>query len=516
MNCLIYLLVSTKEQVEKGLNEEGLSLPAQREACLKYIQEKGWNFVDEYVDRGESARTAHRPQLQEMLSRIKKDKTINAVVVHKIDRLARNLEDHVAIKAILKRHEVALVSVVENIEDTASGRLIEGIHALMAEFYSANLGMETKKGMIQKVKQGGWPEMAPLGYTNKQQVINGRVITTIEVDDEKAPLISQAFKLYGTGNFSVEELRAILTEKGLITRATRKWSSRPVSKSNLCYLLQNKFYIGLIEWDGIEVRGIHKPLVDKETFERVQELLRIRSLAVERNRKHHHYLKGTLYCGDCGSRLSVEVKKGHVYFYCLGQKRLKKCQQRYIKAGAVEEGVLRLYESIRLPEELVAELKLRFEKEIIQRNETAIYQQARLSRRLNALIEERKKLMQAFYADAIPLDFLKSEQDRIGQEIVVIQRDLEVTTTSNELIRKTFELTIRMCQSCHLAYAKAKPDQRRMLNHAFFKRIYIKDREISGHDLTDLFGLLLKKPISSNSGSLAPRAGLEPATPRLQ
>ena len=190
MNCIIYLRVSTKEQAQKGLSEEGYSIPAQREACLKFIKDKGWNLLDEYVDRGESARSAHRPQLQEMLSRIKKDKTINVVVVHKIDRLARNLEDHVAIKAILKRQGVSLVSVVENIEDTASGRLIEGIHALMAEFYSANLGMETKKGMIQKAKQGGWPEMAPIGYKNAQESVAGRLVRTIEVDEERAPYIT--------------------------------------------------------------------------------------------------------------------------------------------------------------------------------------------------------------------------------------------------------------------------------------------------------------------------------------
>ena len=117
MNCLIYLRVSTKEQAQTD-EKEGYSIPAQREACLKYIREKGWNFVDEYVDRGESARSADRPQLQEMLSRVKKERSIDMVIVHKIDRLARNMEDHVAIKAILKRADASLMSVVENIEDT--------------------------------------------------------------------------------------------------------------------------------------------------------------------------------------------------------------------------------------------------------------------------------------------------------------------------------------------------------------------------------------------------------------
>lgn len=103
-----HLPASLDERTGRG----GYSIPGQREACLKYIRENGWTFVDEYSDRGESARSQDFPQLQvRMLARIKKDKDVQAVVVHKIDRLARNMEDHVAIKAILKRAKAALVSV---------------------------------------------------------------------------------------------------------------------------------------------------------------------------------------------------------------------------------------------------------------------------------------------------------------------------------------------------------------------------------------------------------------------
>lgn len=162
MNALIYLRVSTKEQAEKGDSEEGYSIPAQGEACLRACAEKGWNVADEFIDAGESARSADRPDLKAMLERV-------AVVVHKIDRLARNIEDHVAIRAGLRRAGVQLVSVTENIEESASGKLVERIHALMAEFYSANLATEVRKGMTQKAKQGLWPAKAPIGYLNLRE-----------------------------------------------------------------------------------------------------------------------------------------------------------------------------------------------------------------------------------------------------------------------------------------------------------------------------------------------------------
>ena len=86
----------------------------------------------------------------------------------------RSMEDHVAIRAALRHAGVQLVSVTENIEETASGRLVEGIHALMAEFYSANLAGEIRKGMTQKAKMGGWPTKAPIGYLNVRRGLRPR------------------------------------------------------------------------------------------------------------------------------------------------------------------------------------------------------------------------------------------------------------------------------------------------------------------------------------------------------
>jgi DNA invertase Pin-like site-specific DNA recombinase len=108
------------------------------------------------------------------------------------------MEDHVAIRALLRRCGVVLVSVTENLEETASGRLVEGIHALMAKFYSANLAAEARKGMAEKAKQGGWPHQAPIGYLNKRDSMGGRRVAYIVPDPERADLVRNAFELYAT------------------------------------------------------------------------------------------------------------------------------------------------------------------------------------------------------------------------------------------------------------------------------------------------------------------------------
>jgi site-specific DNA recombinase len=219
VRCVIYLRVLTKEQVEKDLTEEGFSIVAQREACVRRIRDEGWELVDEYVDRGESARTADRPRLRAMLARVAEDGDVEAVVVYKVDRLARNMEDHIAIRAALRRRGVTLVSVTENLDETASGRLVEGIHALMAEFYSANLAAEVRKGMGQKAKLGGYPHKAPLGYLNIREPIAGRQVAHIIPDPERAPLVKIAFDLYATGEWTVERLAEEMAHRGLRNRA---------------------------------------------------------------------------------------------------------------------------------------------------------------------------------------------------------------------------------------------------------------------------------------------------------
>lgn len=379
-----------------------------------------------------------------MLQRIKEDKSINAVVVHKIDRLARNMEDHVAIRAILRKNDVQLVSVTENIEDSASGRLVEGILAAMAEFYSSNLSSEVKKGMLQKLKQGGWPHHAPLGYKNVKENINGREVAVVVPDEDKAPLVKQAFKLYATGNYVLRELREALADDGLRTGANSF-----IAKATLAEILQNKFYIGVVKWKGMEFKGAHKSLISRELFAQVQEVLRSHDYAGERKRKHPHYLRGTIFCGECGSRMSSQIaKKRYLYFHCLGQKRNNGCRNPYILAADLEKGIELLYKSIQLPKGLAERTIEKIKQEIAERESSGVKEQERYQRDLTKLNNQRYKLMEAYYNEAIPVEVLKKEQQRITDEISKIEEKLKITQESLEEFEKVLSLAIKLASNC--------------------------------------------------------------------
>ena len=168
---------------------------------------------------------------------------------------------------------------------------------------------------------------------------------------------------------------------------------------------------------GVRYPGQHKALISDGLFDRVQDTLRSRDVAGVRQRRHDHYLKGLLHCGECGWRLSLTLaKSSYLYFYCLGQRGTAQtgCRQPYVLSGDAEALVEDLYGRVQLPRSWVHRLTEELEAEIVERQAEASERRIVMTKTLTRLAEERGKLLQAFYANAIPLELLKVEQDRVG------------------------------------------------------------------------------------------------------
>ena len=496
MKAVIYLRVSTKEQAE-----EGYSIPAQAEACRRFIGDRGWELADEYVDRGESAGTADRPQLQAMVARLAEDRSIEALVVHKLDRLARNLEDHAAVRAALRKAGVQLHSVTETLEDSASGKLVEGILASIAEFYSANLGQEIRKGLDQKAAQGGWPARAPFGYRNVCRDGGGRHGESVLEPDEQAPLVVWAFERYSTGELSLDALTEALAEKGLRNRL-----ENPPAKSAVHGMLRNPVYAGVVRWKGIERDGTHPPLVSRELFAKVQSVLDAHSTGGERSWKHDHYLKGTLICASCGSRLYYVVAKGRFgYFRCVGRNtgRTHCSQRRYVPAVELERAVEALYEGVRIPAALERRLQRVLRTEVAERERHRAEATEFLGRRLRQLANEREKLLRAYYADAIDVATLKREQTRINAEVAEAESQLANDGEKLAQAKQIIDLSIDLAKDCAASYRKARPDVRKLWNRAFFRTIRVRDGKVEDSAYEEPFASLL----GSHKGSMVELRG---------
>ena len=543
--AVLYLRVSTKEQAERGGELEGFSIPAQRDACRRKAQNLGAVVVEEFVDRGESAKTADRPELQRMLAFLDEEQ-IQYVIVHKVDRLARNRLDDVQIDLAIRAAGATLVSCMENIDESPSGMLMRGIVSAVAEFYSRNLANEVNKGLIQKAKNGGTPNKAPIGYLNVRKIEDGREIRTVEIDPERGPFVVWAFKTYATGEWTTRTLHAEVTKRGLITPPTAKRPSRPLALSAFHDMLRNPYYIGVVRYRGVDYDGRHEPLIDKQTFDEVQRQLEASNFAGEKQRDHPHYLKGSIFCGkvnehgrECGCRLIVcharsRSKQIYPYFICIGRQRDKtSCSQRALRIEYLEQAIVNYYQGIRLSEDLRLQTEQEILEQITKLRENSGLERQQLVTRQRKALNERAKLLEAHYAEAVPLDLMRSEQARITAELDYVEERLAALELRFDVVERNLQRALAFVSDIHRAYTEAPPHTRRLINQAMFERFLISDDGEITAQLRPPFDLLLEATGTAESGVIRPAtkdkprgqrprglsndqmvelAGLEPAT----
>src|ERR1044071_1964726 len=174
--AVIYLRVSSLKQVLKDFDPEGYSIPVQRDVCTRYVEGRRGQVVAEFVDYGESARTAHRPQLKAMMNYIA-EHHVSLVVFYDVSRLARNELDAFQLLESIEATGARLDSATESIDtNTPAGRLVFGILASAQAFRSRGDGEKVKAGLQRKLQSGGTPGVAPLGYLNVIQQVNGRQV----------------------------------------------------------------------------------------------------------------------------------------------------------------------------------------------------------------------------------------------------------------------------------------------------------------------------------------------------
>ncbi len=303
-----YIRVSTDSQTE-------LSPDSQIKVVRQFAKQHGYIIPKEFIfrDDGISGRTAEkRPQFNQMIATAKQTPSpFSAVLLWKFSRFARNQEESIFYKSMLRKNGVEVISISEPMVDGAFGTLIERIIEWSDEYYSIRLSGEVKRGMTEKVERGGAVSIPSFGYIieDKKYIVN----------PETAPIVQKIFNDYLNGIGS-RTIAMQLNEMGIKTTRGGKWENRTVD-----YILQNPVYIGKIRWnpkrrtrrnyddpDIMIVDGQHEAIIDTETFNRVQNI-------IAQNRKRHiayaHYniadeymLHGLVKCSNCGATLTAAVR----------------------------------------------------------------------------------------------------------------------------------------------------------------------------------------------------------------
>ena len=541
--AVTYLRVSTKEQASKGGRDEGFSIPAQREANLRKARDLNAIIVEEFVDAGESARKADRPDLVRMIEYVKANQ-IAYCIVHKVDRLARNRADDVSIHLALKDAGVMLVSATENIDETPSGMLLHGIMSTIAEFYSRNLASEVAKGMNQKARTGGTNGKAPIGYLNVTKRDDlGREMRIVEPDPERAALVKWAFEAYATGNYSTITLREELIDRGLTTVPTPKRPAKPPALSTIQRMLSSPYYKGNVCFRGATYDGIHEPLVATEVWYRVQAVLTAHQTSGEKTQAHDHYLKGSVYCGECGSRLiltNAKSRRGVIYpyFICSGRhSKRTSCERKAMYVPDIEAAVEDYYRSIQIAPHIITALRELITVEFDRLHATARHERQAYQHERDELLGERKKLLQAHYAGAIPLDLLGEEQERIARRLAFLEAQIEAGDIEYGQAQAHIDDCLALAGDCHAIYMSIDDSLRRIANQAFFDRLIVLPEDGILGEPGEPFGALFNPEVQTraihykqwmaesgpqtadvgglNNDVLVGRVGLEPTTQGL-
>ena len=424
-----YVRVSTDDQIEFSPDSQ---IKALKNYALKnklYLPE---NFI--FIDEGISGRSVgKRENFKKMIALAKtKPKPFDVILVWKYSRFARNREDSVVYKSMLrKQYGIDVVSISESIGDDKMSVLFEAMIEAMDEYYSINLAEEVKRGMTEKAKRGGVLSAAPFGY----KVENGK----FEIIEQEADIIRDVFQSYanGTGFLTIAKK---LNSLGVRTHRNSKIENRTIE-----YWLNNSAYIGKTHWkptgkmsrdyhnkDIIISDGKHQPIIDVELWNKVQGKLAenkkyYKARMREPRKGLSHWLVGILRCGKCGHVLA----NCGGYFYC-GNKSKGLCDGNgCISAKNIERIVVNKLEEILDNESVKVEFSEPNKKEdIAEESETKIIR--------GKIVEARRKLervKEAYEAGVDTLEEYKQKKDAISNDISkleeLLKQEKEVTPISN-------------------------------------------------------------------------------------
>ncbi|GAC1392012.1 MAG: hypothetical protein NVSMB46_06620 [Candidatus Saccharimonadales bacterium] len=355
----------------------------------------------------------------------------------------------------------------------------------IAEFYSKNLSQEAKKGLHEKARRGGTPAYAPLGYLNTTTRIDGQELKTVVIDEDRADHIRWAFDAYASGDWSISVLADELERRGLKSRTTRKYVGSPLSNSMVHRMLSNAYYTGCIIYGGIEYAGKHEPLIDDQTFADVQALLAARRISGDRSWIRQQYLKGSVFCDRCGERMGYGHSTGrggeYAYFFCLGRHRKRNdCDLPYLLADKVESAVIDVWDDVRFTTELITQVATTTTNELTElasQDEQTITTQ---KRRVQALERQKQKLIDAFLAEAIPVDDLKARQATIQVELLAAKRLITQASAKYDMLKQRLSIAMELLARADELYRQSADDGRRTMNQALFDGHYL-DVDDQGH-----------------------------------
>lgn len=475
MNVVIYARYSSHNQTEQ-------SIEGQLSECYNFAKRNNYNVIDEYIDRAMSGTNDERPNFLKMIEDSNK-KSFEGVLVYQLDRFARNRYDSAIYKRTLKKNGVRVFSARENINDDASGVLMESVLEGMAEYFSVELGQKVKRGMKINADNfyynGG---TVPLGFKlisvdSDITDASGKIVKKKKyaIDEETVPIIQKIFDMYVNGSLMADIIR-YLNSKHLKTVTGNEFN-----KNSIRNILLNKKYIGIYSYNEKETSDVIPRIIDDDTFEKVQEVMFKNKKAPARARANKDYLLTTkLFCGYCkemmtGSSGTSKTGKLHNYYKCNGVKNKNGCNKNSVKKNDIEDIAVDYARQL-LTDYNINEIAENVVKLAEQEKNTSNFN------RLNKILKEYEK-QKTNLLDSLKICDIDSVKKTIFEEIANIDNKIKLIKNEILIEEKQFvKITVPQVKFflSHLRNGKINDEKyRKMLIDILINRIYLYDDKIT-------------------------------------
>lgn len=468
----IYIRVSTDKQEE-------LSPDAQLRLLMDYAKNNHTDIPMEYIfqDNGISGRKANkRPAFQQMIALAKsKEHPIDTIIVWKFSRFARNQEESIVYKSLLKKNNVDVVSVSEPLIDGPFGSLIERIIEWMDEYYSIRLSGEVMRGMTQNALRGHYQGDAPIGYRSP----GNKKPPEKDPKNIQIPIAMKDLLLSGS---SLLQIARKLNEQGYRTKHGNLWDARGVR-----YVLENPFYTGISRWnytdrgrqlkpadEVIYTKGNWEPLWDKATLEEIKKHLamNMRKTKSRDVSAAKHWLSGLLICSSCGGTLAYSGTKNSRGFQCWKYTKGFCNKSHYIGIHPIEKMVIEYLESILHSPAIVYTV-------ISSASADADSKLADLEKQLQKVENKEKRIKAAYLNEIDSLEEYKANKAALLKERAAIEKNIKLLTISNtdmskeemdKKMKQNISALLTVLQDDSADYVQKGNMMRNVVDHIVFDR----------------------------------------------
>ena len=417
MKYIIYCRRSSED------TKQSQSLETQLNILHDFVVRNNLEVVDKIVESKSAKEDGIRTGFTELLNRIAKGDADGILVAH-IDRLSRNGTDSAKLTKLLTSGKLKAIRTPSKVYDTSKDILMMEIELAMAAEYSRNLGIRIKEGNANKLRKGGFVGWAPIGYVNR----DGKIVP----DPKRAKFIRQAFELFAQGSSSLKELSSRLYGMGLRSRGGRK-----VGKSQIHLLLHNPVYYGAVTYAGSLYKGIHRPLISKSLYDRVQNVFKQANRS--KKQKHDFLYRDYLSCGNCGCKLTATLAKGRYrYYYCTNGKHVCSEHKSYMSEDYVFNLILDNFKSIKIDRDLLNKAVEVYSERMSVSSSSLEDRKIALKADIASVQKKIDRLIDLHLEGEIDKETFANKRTRLNEEKMSLEEQL--LHQNSESLNSTFEL----------------------------------------------------------------------------